>query len=237
MDFTQYDAVLFDLDGVLTPTADIHQIAWRQVFEEALPLLRPGATYGQKDYIRYIDGRPRYEGVAAELAAHDIELPMGNRDDPPGFDTVCAIGNRKNDAFRAVLQSEPLKPYAGSMRFLDTVDAAGLVSAVVSSSRNATEVLHSAGITDRFRTIVDGRVIAEKGLKGKPDPEPFTHAAAQLGVTPARAIVIEDAVSGVKSGHDGHFGLVIAIDREDQADALKAAGADIIVTDLADLIS
>ncbi len=238
MDFTPYRAVLFDLDGVVTPTAEVHQVAWRQVFERVLPQVASGdqRTYRDDDYPVHIDGKPRYDGVASVLAAHDVSIPRGSPDDLPGIDTVCAIGNMKNDAFLEVLKRDRISPYPGAIALLDRLDSLGIRSAIVSSSRNATEVLRAAGISDRFVTIVDGNVLADEGLSGKPDPDPFLAAADRLSVQPSDAVVIEDALSGVVAGAAGGFGLVVGVDREDRADALTDAGADIVVSDVGDLL-
>ncbi len=216
--------MLFDLDGVVTPTAEVHERAWAELF----------ARWGfdNSDYLKYVDGRPRYEGVRTFLAARGVDLPWGDPSDPPGDDTICAMGNRKDETFNAVLAREGIKPYPGTMRVVDALDRAGVPSAIVSSSKNAVSVLQAAGIADRFDTVVDGVVAVEQHLDGKPAPAMYLHAAERLGVAPARAVVVEDAISGVASGRAGDFGLVLGVDRGGNREALSAAGADMVVDDL-----
>lgn len=224
VDWVSYAAVLFDLDGVVTPTAEIHERAWAELFA-------PWGFDGN-DYLTYVDGRPRYDGVRAFLASRGVELPWGDPSDPPGDGTICAMGNRKDETFNAVLAREGIKPYPGTMRVMDALDHAGVPTAIVSSSKNATTVLRAAGIADRFAAVVDGVVAVEQHLAGKPDPATFVHAAQLLGVAPARAVVVEDAISGVAAGHAGDFALVLGVDRGGNRDALAAAGADLVVDDL-----
>jgi beta-phosphoglucomutase family hydrolase len=224
VDWASFGAVLFDLDGVVTPTAEIHQRAWAELFA-------PWGFDGS-DYLSYVDGRPRYEGVSTFLASRGVELPWGDPSDPPGDDTICALGNRKDATFNAVLAREGIAPYPGTLRVMDVLDRAGIPSAIVSSSKNAGPVLQAAGIADRFVTVVDGLVAVEQHLAGKPDPATFVHAAERLGVTPAEAAVVEDASSGVAAGRAGDFALVVGVDRGGNREALIAAGADIVVDDL-----
>jgi HAD superfamily hydrolase (TIGR01509 family) len=230
------DAVLFDLDGVLTPTAVVHMHAWARLFA---PLLdeRGAAPYTDADYFAHIDGKPRYEGVRSLLTSRGIELPWGDPSDDPGAATVCGLGNRKNAVFTQVLESEGVEPYPGSVRLVDALIAEGRRVAVVSSSRNAVPVLAAAGLTDRFPLVVDGLVAAERGLAGKPRPDTYLYAAEQLGVPRERAVVVEDAESGVASGRAGDFGLVVGVDRGAGADVLLEQGADLVVDDLAELLS
>lgn len=230
------DAVLFDLDGVLTPTAVVHMHAWARLFA---PLLdeRGVAPYTDADYYAHIDGKPRYEGVRSLLASRGIELPWGDPADGPDTPTVCGLGNRKNAVFTQVLESEGVTPYPGSVRLVDALLAAGRRIAVVSSSRNAVPVLAAAGLTDRFELVVDGLVAAERGLAGKPDPATYLYAAEQLGVPRERAVVVEDAESGVAAGRAGAFGLVVGVDRGAGAATLTAQGADLVVDDLAELVT
>jgi beta-phosphoglucomutase family hydrolase len=224
VDWVSFGAVLFDLDGVVTPTAEVHQRAWVELF----------APWGfdSSDYLNYVDGRPRYEGVQTFLASRGVDLPWGDPSDPPGDDTICALGNRKDETFNVVLAREGIEPYPGTMRVIDVLDRAGVPSAIVSSSKNAVTVLRAAGIADRFVAVVDGLVAVEQHLAGKPAPAMFFHAAEQLGVTAADSVVVEDATSGVASGRAGDFALVIGVDRGGNRDALIAAGADIVVDDL-----
>ena len=237
MDWHDYDAALFDLDGVLTPTAEVHMRAWRDLFTDYLTLKgETSRPYVDADYFAHIDGKPRYDGVRDFLASRGIPLAEGEPSDPSDADTVCGLGNRKNDFFAAALAAEGVEPYAGSVALLDHLEALGTKVAVVSSSRNAPAVLDAAGLSDRFEVVVDGQVAADAGLPGKPAPDTFLEAANRLGVDPERAVVFEDAVSGVAAGHAGGFGLVVGVDRGVGADALADAGADRVVTDLAELV-
>lgn len=230
------DAVLFDLDGVLTPTAEVHMRAWSRLFTPYLAQ-RGAAPYTDADYFAHIDGRPRYEGVRTLLASRDITLPDGDPADPPEAETVCGLGNRKNAEFNAVLSSEGVAPYPGSVRLVDALRARGVAVAVVSSSKNAPAVLAAAGIEDRFAVVVDGAVAADLGLPGKPEPDTFVHAAAELGVPTTRSVVVEDATSGVAAGAAGDFAAVVGVDRGVGAEALREAGADVVVADLAELLT
>jgi beta-phosphoglucomutase family hydrolase len=231
-----FDAVLFDLDGVLTPTAEVHMMAWQKMFSEYLASRGVAEPYTEGDYFDYIDGKPRYDGVRSFLASRDITLPEGSSDDPADAETVCGLGNRKNDVFASVLETDGVTPYAGSVAFLDHLLTTDIQVAVVSSSRNAPAVLAAAGLADRFEVVVDGVVAAAEHLAGKPSPQTFLHAAEKLGVPAERAVVVEDALSGVEAGHSGDFGLVIGVDRGVGADRLLQAGADVVVADLADLL-
>jgi len=228
-------AVLFDLDGVLTPTAEVHMRAWRDTFAPLFERLGV-APYTDDDYFRELDGRPRYDGVAGLLASRGIELPWGEISDPPDASTVCGIGNRKNAEFTRILVHEGVAPYAGSVALLDDLATRGVPLAVVSSSKNAHEVLRAAGLADRFAFVIDGVLAAVEALPGKPAPDTFLHAAAALGVPPARTAVIEDAIGGVAAARAGGFGLVVGVDRGAGTAALLAAGATIVVRDLRELI-
>lgn len=227
-------AVLFDLDGVLTPTAELHMRAWHDLFE---PWCEDHgvAPYADQDYFDHIDGKPRYEGVATFIASRGIELPWGEPSDGPDAGTVCGLGNAKDATVNAIFAAEGIAPYPGSVTFLDAVTAAGARVAVVSSSRNAPGVLAAAHLTDRFTVVVDGNVAARDGIAGKPAPDTYLHAARLLGVSAAESIVVEDATSGVAAGRAGAFGLVIGVDRGTGAQALLDAGADVVVQDLAEL--
>ncbi|MET0589945.1 MAG: beta-phosphoglucomutase family hydrolase [Naasia sp.] len=229
-------AVLFDLDGVLTPTAEVHMLAWRSVFDAELTKHAALPAYSDDDYFAYVDGKPRYDGVASMLASRGIELPWGDPSDGADADTVCGVGNRKNAVFAGILESDGVEPYPGSVRLVDQLRARGIPLAVVSSSKNARAVLAAAGIAERFETVVDGLTAVEEGIPGKPAPDMFVVAAQKLGTAIADTIVVEDAVSGVEAGAAGEFGLVIAVDRGVGPDALTAAGADLIVSDLAELV-
>jgi beta-phosphoglucomutase family hydrolase len=231
------DAVLFDLDGVLTPTAEVHERAWGQMFDDFLTgfAARTGGTqapFSGDDYLRYVDGKARFDGVRSFLASRGIELPEGNITDPPGDTSVCALGNRKNQLFAEVLKRDGMRPYPGSVAVLDRLAARGIPVAVVSSSRNAPDVLQAAGLASRFDVVIDGNVAAQRGIAGKPAPDMYLTAANDLGVSPHRAAVVEDALSGVAAGHAGGFGLVLGVDRGAGADALRQHGADVVVNDL-----
>ena len=232
-----FDAVLFDLDGVLTPTAEVHMRAWEKMFSDYLTAHGVAEPYTPSDYFDYVDGKPRYDGVRSFLASRDITLPEGSSDDPADAETVCGLGNRKNEVFAAVLANEGVQPYAGSVALLDHLARAGTRVAVVSSSRNARAVLAAAGLAGRFDVVVDGVVAGTEHLAGKPSPQTFLYAAQLLGVSADRAVVVEDALSGVEAGHAGDFGLVVGVDRGVGADRLLQAGADVVVADLAELVT
>jgi beta-phosphoglucomutase family hydrolase len=235
-----FEAVLFDLDGVVTPTAEVHMRAWAEMFNDFLATYDGPATdrspYTDGDYYAHVDGKPRFDGVRDFLGSRGISLPEGTRDDPPTAETVSGLGNRKNDAFNAVLERDGVAAYPGSVLLVDHLRDLGLPLAVVSSSVNAPAVLEAAGLADRFAAVVSGAVAGELGLPGKPAPDTFVHAAELLDTTADRSVVLEDAVSGVRAGAAGEFGLVIGVDRGVGADALTAAGADLVVTDLAELV-
>jgi len=236
-DLTTYDAVLFDLDGVLTPTAEVHMHAWRAMFEELFAQWGIEPPYTDDDYFAYLDGKKRYDGVASLLHSRDIEVPWGDPSDPPSADTVCGIGNRKNEVFERVLRQEGIAPYPGSLALLDRLRDAGVPVAVVSSSKNAAEVLDVAGIRDRFAVVMDGVIAERDQLASKPAPDVFIEAARMLGAEPARSAAVEDALSGVKSAAQGDFGLVVGVDRGVGADVLREAGAHIVVDDLEEFIA
>ncbi len=223
-----HDGVLFDLDGVITPTAEIHERAWAELFA--------AYDYTADDYLRYIDGKPRYDGVRSFLLSRGITLPDGTVDDPPGTGTVSALGNRKNDLFNEILDREGIAPFPGSSAILDVLARIGVPAAIVSSSKNARTVLDAAGLSDRFDVVVDGIEVAARGLAGKPAPDAFLLGAELLGVDASRAIVVEDAVSGVAAGAAGHFAVVIGVDRGAGHDNLLSHGADLVVDDLSELL-
>ncbi|HVT65532.1 MAG TPA: beta-phosphoglucomutase family hydrolase [Mycobacteriales bacterium] len=231
-------ACLFDLDGVLTDTAAVHAAAWAAAFDSFL-LSRDGTSYvpfSHDDYLRYVDGKPRADGVRDFLLSRNIVLPEGKPDDPPGDGTVNAVGNAKNADLLARIRSGGVEVFAGSVRYLQAAQQAGFRRAVVSSSANAADVLRVTGLERYVELRVDGVTIREEGLVGKPAPDTFLRAAALLGVEPAHAAVFEDAIAGVRAGRAGHFGAVVGVDRVGQAAELKENGADIVVTDLADLL-
>lgn len=229
---------LFDLDGVLTQTAKVHAEAWKQTFDEYLRK-RDGETFKpfdtHADYDEYVDGLPRYDGVRNFLKSRGIELPEGSPDDSPDKETICGIGNRKNDLVLDLIKRDGVQPYEGSVRYVKAARDAGLHRAVVSSSANCRDVLIAAGIEDLFEARIDGKVAEEQHLKGKPAPDTFLAGAKALGVTAAESCVFEDALAGVQAGRDGHFGFVVGLDRVGQADALTAHGASIVVKDLSEL--
>jgi alpha,alpha-trehalase len=235
------EAVIFDLDGVVTRTADVHADAWKQLFDEYLATRarRLGETFTpfdrEADYRRFVDGKPRSEGVASFLGSRGIELPLGSPDDPEERETVCGLGNRKNRYFLDALDRKGPDAYPTTLALIARLRRRGVRTAVVSASRNCAAVLEAAGIGDLFDTKVDGVDAAELGLAGKPDPATFAAAARRLGVDPLRAAVIEDASAGVEAGRRGGFGLVVGVDRGAQSEALAAAGADVVVADLAEL--
>ena len=235
MDWRDYDAALFDLDGVLTPTAEVHMRAWRRLFSDFLIKRGIDQPYLESDYFSYIDGKPRYDGVRAFLASRGVQLAEGEPTDSPTAETVCGLGNRKNEFFGEILREEGVQPYPGSVQLLDHLIERGTKVAVVTSSKNATAVLDAADLRPRFGVVVDGNVAAERGLRGKPSPDTFVAAADQLGVPVERAVVFEDALSGVQAGHAGGFGLVVGVDRGVGAQRLTESGADVVVSDLAEL--
>lgn len=234
MDHDGVDAVLFDLDGVITPTAEKHMQAWNRMFS-AYFADRGIEPYSDEDYFRYIDGKPRVEGIASMLAARGITLEEGDDDDPAERETVHGLGTRKNVIFRELLD-QGIEAYPGSLEYLDALDAAGIASCVVSSSKNAVPVLEAAGLRDRFEIVVDGLVAVAEGLPGKPLPDTYLRGAQLLGVPAERCVVIEDAVSGVQAGAAGGFAKVIGVDRGAGREVLLGAGADLVVVDLAELV-
>lgn len=237
-----FDAVLFDLDGVLTETASIHAAAWRDMFDRFLrqraedkgEVFVPFDT--DTDYRAFVDGKPRYDGVRSFLASRDIELPEGETTDPITANTVTGLGNRKNELVAEMIENHGVEAFPGAIRLVMKLKERGVKTAVVSSSANARAVLGAAGITDLFDARVDGTVSAELGLPGKPAPDAFLEAARRLDASPDRAIVIEDAISGVKAGRSGGFALVVGVGGREREQALLDNGADIVVADLADLL-
>lgn len=238
----RFDAVLFDLDGVLTDTARLHAAAWKQMFDEYLAerAERTGEPFRPfdtgADYVRYVDGKPRFDGVRDFLEGRGIALPEGSADDPPTRETVCGLGNRKNDLVNATLASEGVEAYPGSVALVRNLREQGMKTAVVTSSSNCDTVLAAAGIADLFDARVDGSDLGELGLAGKPAPDAFLEAARRLGVDAKRAVVVEDAISGVQAGSAGGFGMVIGVARKDNAQALTENGADVVVNDLSEIL-
>ncbi len=235
-------ACLFDLDGVLTDTARIHAAAWKEMFdgylrERARRLGEPFVPFDAVvDYDRFVDGKPRADGTRAFLESRHIELPDGTTDDRPDAETVQGLGKRKNDIVLRMIRDDGVEAYEGSIRYVHAARDAGLRCAVVSSSTNCHDVLIAAGIDDLFDARIDGLVAEREHLEGKPAPDTFLAGAKALMVEPDEAAVFEDALAGVAAGRAGHFAFVIGVDRVGQADALRANGADVVVTDLAELL-
>lgn len=242
VDWKKFDAVLFDLDGVITATASVHAAAWKQMFDEYLAARaeKAGTEFVsfeiEGDYKPYVDGRPRYDGVATFLKSRGIDIPRGEPSDDPDQETVCGLGNRKNDLIQEVLATDGVEVFEGSVKLVFWLHQQVIRQAIVSSSKNAEAVLDAAGLSEFFEVRVDGVVAARKKLPGKPRPDTFLEGARLLGVEPVRAVVVEDALAGVKAGVNGSFGLVIGVDREGDPEALKDAGADIVVDDLGVLV-
>src|SRR5207253_5606505 len=235
-------ACLFDLDGVLTQTAKVHAAAWKEMFDG---YLRERAETSDErfvpfdpvmDYDDYVDGKPRYDGVRSFLSARGIALPEGEETDPPDAETVAGLGNRKNEIVLRMIRHDGVEAYEGSVRYVRAAREAGLARAVVSSSSNCREVLVAAGIDDLFEQRIDGIVAERDHLKGKPAPDTFVAGAHALGVVPKQAAVFEDALAGVAAGRAGGFAYVVGVDRVGQAEALREHGADVVVSDLAELL-
>jgi len=235
-DLSLAEGILFDLDGVLTPTAEVHMRAWQAVFDEVFAQWGITPAYDDADYFAYVDGKRRYDGVASLLRSRNVELAWGDPSDPADAQTVCGIGNRKNAAFAAALRSGGVSPFPGSLALLEAMCGTGIPMGVVSSSSNAEEVLSTAGIRDFFTVVVDGTVAAREGLTSKPAADMFRAGAERLGVDPAASTAVEDAVSGVASAAAAGFATVVGVDRGAGPEALRAAGATCIVDDLARLL-
>lgn len=248
----RFDAVLFDLDGVLTSTAAIHAAAWKRMFDTYLAEAAKRATAAggggddagrfrpfdiDADYKRYVDGKPRYEGVRSFLESRGIHLPYGEPTDPAGDATVSALGNRKQVLVQQAIDNGEVEPFETSVRWVQRLKEQGFRLGVVSSSRNCGPVLKAAKIDHLFEVRVDGLTLAEQNLPGKPAPDSFLRAAELLGATPARTVVVEDAISGVEAGRAGGFGLVLGVDREGHPQALLQHGAHAIVRDLEEMIT
>ena len=238
----KFDAVLFDLDGVLTATAKVHAACWKKMFDEYLQ--KRASLTGEPfqpfeitmDYGPYVDGKPRFDGVRDFLRSRSIELPEGTPSDPPLTETVCGLGNRKNEMINAVIESDGVEVYEASIELVRRIRQEGIKVAVVTSSQNCDTVLKAAGIANLFEVRVDGNVLRSQHLSGKPAPDAFLAAAKILGVDPKRAVVVEDAISGVQAGRNGRFGLVIGVARKGDSEELKKNGADLVVKDLGDLL-
>jgi beta-phosphoglucomutase family hydrolase len=242
IDFDRYEAALFDLDGVLTSTAKLHAICWKQMFDQYLQqkARATGVAFHpfdiDRDYRLYVDGKLRYEGVKSFLQSRNIEIPYGTPDSPPDEETICALGNRKNQLLHEMLATGNVGVFDGSIALVHYLLEKKIHTAVVSASKNCEAILAAAGIDDLFEVRVDGIVAEAFDLPSKPDPATFLKAAELLGVDPGRAIVVEDAIAGVQAGRKGNFGLVIGVDRHGEAEELKKNGADLVVSDLAELL-
>ncbi len=231
------DAVIFDMDGVVTRTATLHAAAWKQIFDAFLKSRagQHGALLPfdiEADYRTYVDGKPRYDGAASFLASRGISLPYGRPDDPPGTDTVCGLGNCKDALFHNLLKSRGVEVFESTVDLIRRLRRAGMKIGIFSASRNAEPVLSAAGILDIFDSCVDGLDADKLRLPGKPDPATLLELAARLGTTPTRTAVVEDAVAGVQAGRAGGFALVIGVNRSRPPGTLRARGADVEVTDL-----
>jgi alpha,alpha-trehalase len=241
VDLSRFKAAILDMDGVVTSSRQAHAAAWKRMFDEYLR--KHAREHGGEfkpfddgvDYNRYVDGKPRYDGARSFLESRGISLPYGSPDDQPGKETVCGLGNLKNRYFQEYLEKNGMEPFHSTVDFVHKMQDRKMSVAVISSSRNAKKVLEAAGVRDLFQAIVDGEYMSERNLEGKPEPDIFLEAAKNLNVSPDRAIVIEDAISGVKAGKAGGFGLVIGIDRSGNNPELKDHGADIVVSDLSEL--
>ena len=236
-----FDAVIFDLDGVITKTALVHAQAWKSVFDQYLRLRekRNNESFREftheVDYLAYVDGKPRYQGVNSFLESRGIQIPFGEPSDPPDKETVCGVGNRKNTIFLETLKTQGVEVYSSTIQFIKELKQAGVLIGVISSSKNCRYVLQSAGIEDLFQTRVDGEVSVQLGLKGKPEADIFLTAANNLGVTAKKAVAVEDAISGVQAGRNGGFALVIGLARKDNQLALLQNGADVAMADLSEI--
>lgn len=234
------DAVIFDLDGVVTDTAQVHKRCWKRVFDAFLRgnadrTGTPFDPFSEEDYLRFVDGKLRYDGAASFLESRGFRLERGSPSDSPGDQTICALANLKDREFERELRHGGVKRFESTVRFIHTLRSKGIRTAIISSSRNADAVLSAAGVQGLFDVEVNGIDVAELGLPGKPDPAIFLTAAERLHVSPSRASVVEDALAGVEAGRRGRFGQVIGVDRIGQADALLAHGADAVVADLAEV--
>jgi beta-phosphoglucomutase family hydrolase len=236
-------ACLFDMDGVVTKTAIVHAAAWKQMFDDFLRERAQSTGTGfvpfdpHHDYDAYVDGKPRLDGTRSFLESRGIDLPDGSPDDPPGTPTLHGLSNRKNDLVLVKLEENGVQVYDGTITFIKAVRDKGIATAIVSSSANTRQVLDVAKIADLFDVRVDAQYAKEHDLHGKPAPDTFLAAAQALKVPAKQAVVFEDALAGVAAGHAGHFALVVGVDRVGQADGLREHGADVVVTDVADLLS
>lgn len=240
MEKLAFEAVIFDMDGVITKTAITHAAAWKKMFDEFLQARADKNNekfdeFTQSDYLAYVDGKPRYKGVASFLESRNISIPFGDPSDEAGKETICGLGNRKNDAFNEVIARDGVEVYESTAKLLEDLTAAGIKLGVASSSKNCAPVLEAVDLLSAFGARVDGVVSAELGLHGKPEPDIFTTACEMLGSTPAKSIVVEDAVSGVQAGAKGKFGLTLGIARENNEKELAENGADFVISDLEEI--
>jgi beta-phosphoglucomutase family hydrolase len=241
IDLAAFDAFLFDLDGVITRTAELHASAWKTLFDDhlAAEAARTGAPVVPfdivTDYRAHVDGKPRHAGIRDFLASRGIRLPEGTPQDKPAANTVQGLGKRKNEYFLALLEQEGVRVYQSAVALVREARSLGVKTAVVSSSRNTVAILRVARLTDLFQVRVDGVEVARTGLPGKPDPAMFLEAAQRLGVQPARGVVFEDATAGVEAGHRGGFGLVVGVGEGDHAARLRQHGAHLVVGDLGEI--
>lgn len=237
LDRRAFDAVLFDLDGVLTDSALLHARSWKTLFDAVLQDCGEGNRPfdADHDYRAYVDGKPRLDGIRSFLASRDLSVPEGAPDDPPGALTIHGLGARKNALFREAITAEGVITFPAAVDFLRSLHPAGFKPALVSSSRNSRLIADTAGFAELFDAWVDGEALLTRRIQGKPAPDMFLAAADDLGVAPSRAVVIEDAIAGVQAGRRGKFGLVIGVDRTHHPDALAEAGADLVVSTLAEV--
>lgn len=238
----KFDAVIFDMDGVLTATASVHASSWKRAFDQYLRLRsarseKPFIPFDiETDYKSYVDGKLRNDGVKSFLESRGIEIPYGNPSDAPESETICGIGNLKNSILEVAIETVGVDTFQGSVDFVNYVRKQELKTAVVTASRNSEAILKAAGIISLFDVIVDGNDAARLDLGGKPAPDTFLQAAQELGVEPGRAVVVEDSISGIQAGRDGGFGLVIGVDHYNDPDALTGNGADLVLNDLGDML-
>lgn len=242
IDFEKFKAVLFDLDGVLTSTEKTHSVCWKKMFDEFLQerSTETGEDFVPfdlgRDYLKYVDGKPRYQGVRDFLTARCINLPEGTPKSPPSEKSIMGLGNKKNKLFNEVVERDGVEVYESSLELVKYLNNKGIKMGVVSSSRNCRQILSASKMDSFFKVVVDGITSAELGLEGKPEPDTFLQASRQLGVNPQHAAVIEDAISGVIAGKNSEFGLVIGIARKGNFNELRENGADIVVSDLAEVV-
>ena len=237
---SRIDAVIFDMDGVVTDTAQLHAQCWKEVLDALLQSLadetgQPFRPFTIDDYSRYVDGRPRYDGAVAFLAARQVSLEGGDPSDPPGFRTVCGLGNLKALRFEDALAAQGVATFESTIALIRRLRSRGVRTALISSSRHVSTIVASVGIADLFDVVVDGNDATTLGLPGKPDPAIFLAAARALGVDPCRAVVVEDALAGVEAGHRGGFSMVVGVNRKGRAKVFRDHGADVVVDDLADV--